>query len=126
MKDFKLPIISEENRKKIWDNLKTGDKLISFEHGGWDNDLYIRNYIVVKKTPSGSVRLNNNILLKTFHSSLFIESNELTDCISKIKLQEEVMRLLFEVNRNKRKFKENLRYEDTIKLKEILENVIII
>ena len=51
---------TEEESKKIWENLKPGDNLVKFERCGWAGDeYYIRVLKVEKKTPKGNVRLDN-------------------------------------------------------------------
>jgi len=124
MKDLRLPIMSREEEQKAWDSLKPNDKLVRIERTGWGDDYYIRYYTIVKKTPKGSLRLDNGELLKCFYSSYYILNDELKGCIRKIELEKSVIRLIFEVDRNKKDFKSNLTYEDAIKLKEILERVI--
>ena len=124
MLGMKLPTISEEDRKSQWDNLKVNDELISFNTGGWDSDYYIKIHKVIKKTPTGSIRLDNGELLKTFYSKYYIFTDELGECIKKIRLQDDVTHLLFEVDRAKRKFKENMSYEDALRLKETLSKII--
>lgn len=121
MKEFKLPIINEEERKIQWDNLKTNDKIVSIERNYWGDNYSFKYYTIVNKTPKGSVRLNNGQLLKAFYSNYYIITDELEDCIKNIELENAIMSLLFDVDRDRKKFKSNLEYEDAVKLKEILE-----
>jgi len=123
MMELKIPLISEEDRQKQWDNLKPNDKLISVTTGGWDNDYYFKNHIVIKKTPTGSIRLDNGDLLKSFISRYYIPTIELKEFIEKTRLEAKVLQLLFEVDRNKRKFKANMSYEDALRLLETLTKV---
>lgn len=124
MKDLKLPKVSDEERQKIWDNLKPNDKLVCIEHNNWSDDYHIKYFTVVKRTPKGSVRLHNGELLKYFYSSYYIVTNEVEEWIRKIQLEKEVMSLLSEADRNRRDFKENLNCDDAVKLKEILERIV--
>lgn len=123
MKDFKLPEMNKEERQIIWDNLKAGDKLIKFGVGGWDNDWYYSVRTVSKKTSAGSIRLDDGELLKVFFPSYYLIIEEINECVKQIKLQNEVMQLLFNIDRDKKKFKSKLTYEDASALKDLLTKI---
>lgn len=124
MKDLKFPTMSEEEEKKVWDNLKPNDKLVCIERSNWGGHYYIREHTILRRTPKGNIRLDNNELLKYLPSNYFPISEELKKCIKLIILEEKVMNLLYEANRAEEKFKLNLNYEDAIELKSILGRTI--
>jgi hypothetical protein len=124
MKDNKLPLMSDEDREKAWKELKEGDTLAYIEWSYW-NDKYIIRYLkVVKRTAKGSIRLENQTLLKTFNSEYHVITCKLNNWIQKIRLEEEIMNLMYAADRDKKEFKNNLTYEDAKALKEILERVL--
>jgi len=124
MKDFKLPRLSKEERQIQWDNLKIGDKLACFSSGGWNRDLYVKYYTVIKKTPKGSIRLSNGDLLKSFVSDYFIVTGEVKECVKKIMLEDEIFSLLYEINSHKGDLKKNMNYEDALILKGLLKKMV--
>lgn len=124
MKDFKLPIMSDEDRQKAWDNLKPNDKIACIEKIRWNDEYYIRYFTIVKKTAKGNIRLDNGELLKELYSKYYIITDELKECIRKIELEEKVVYLFHEATRHERNFKSNLNYEDAINLKKILERLV--
>jgi len=122
MKDLKLPKQSNKERECIWNGLKENDTLVGISHNHWGDNYIINYYKVIKKTPKGSVRLNNDTLLKNFPSNYHILTEELQVWINKIQLEKDIINILDNIDRDKSYFKENLEYEDALKLKEILEN----
>lgn len=125
MKDLELPEISDKERQNIWENLKPNDKIVGIQRSGWSGESYYIGYhTIIKRTPKGSIRLENGELLKYFPSNYYIMTDELKEWMRKIKLEESLMNLLYELDRDKKYFKDNLTYEDTIKLTEILERTV--
>jgi hypothetical protein len=123
MKDVSFPPLSKEEREEIWNNLKPNDLLISVASSGWSNEQTIVCHRVSKRTPKGSIRLENGVLLTSL-GNYFLDNEELRRKIACVKLEKEVMYLLYKANKDDRKFKSNLCYEDALKLKEILEKVL--
>ena len=122
MKDNILPIMSKEERQKVWDNLKTGDILVNITWNVWGDRYYIKQHKVKKRTPKGWVRLDNDELLKEFYSDYHIVTDELKDWFKKIELEESLLTFMnLDIMRNKKEFKKNLSCEDAELLKEIFE-----
>lgn len=121
MKDLKFPEVSYEIREKMWNSLKVNDVLVYINYHEW-NDFYdIKYFNVVKIKENGRIRLHNGKLLKYFDSNYYILDDELKNWIEKIKLEENIMFLINNINENKKDFKLNLNYNDAVKLKQILE-----
>ncbi|NFB55926.1 hypothetical protein EXM89_07465 [Clostridium botulinum] len=124
MKGLKFPEMSKEEREKAWNNLKANDIIVEIEHNYWNNLWIIKQRKVIKRTPKGSIRLDNKVLLKYFESGYHIVIEDLKEWYSKVKLEENLISLFHETLRNKKILKNNLEYEDALKLKEILERIL--
>ena len=125
MKDLGMRRYTEEESKNIWENLMPGDTLVKFERCGWAGDeYYITVRKVEKKTPKGSVRLDNGNLLKYLPSDTYLATEEVFEWAKKIQLEKELMTLLYEIDRNKKTVRSNLDYDTALQLKEIFENLL--
>ncbi|KOY66104.1 hypothetical protein [Clostridium sporogenes] len=124
MKGLKFPEMSKEEREKAWNNLKANDIIVEIEHNYWNNLWIIKQRKVIKRTPKGSIRLDNKVLLKYFESGYHIVTEDLKEWYSKVKLEENLISLFHETLRNEKILKNNLEYEDALKLKEILERIL--
>lgn len=125
MKDLNFPQMSNEERARAFRELKENDTIVEVDRGGWSDALHIRERKVVRRTPKGFIRLNNGELLKHLEYGYHIPTKEFQEWFSKIKLEYEVFRLLNKAAREEsRKFKNNLEYEDALKIKEILEKIL--
>lgn len=125
MKNNSLPVMNDEEREKIWKELKTGDTLVKIDWNTWGDRYFIKEYKIKKRTPKGWIRLDNDDLLKEFNSDYYIVTNELTEWFEKVKLEEDLLTFMnLDIMRNKRKFKENLSYEDAKLLKEIFDRTL--
>ena len=125
MKDLKLPIYTEDQRFEMWDSLKEGDKILEIEWNYWGNDYHIRTHNIIKRTPKGSLRLGNGELIKSFESKYYVINDDIKMFLYNNKLEEDVMRLLYEVNSDKKKFKDNLTTEYALELKELLFKIML-
>jgi hypothetical protein len=124
MKDLKLPIISKEEREVIWNNLKEGDTLVEIEWNSWGDSYTVRNRKIIKRTAKGSIRLDNNELLKHLESKYYVVTDELKTWYNIIEVEENLFTLFNKASRDKKYFKNNLTYEDIFNLKEILERAL--
>jgi hypothetical protein len=125
LKENKLPVMSNEERKKIWQNLNTDNILVHIETNYFGDSYNIRQYKVVKRTPKGYIRLDNGELLKEFYSCYHVVTDELKDWFEKVKLEEDVWKMIhLDIPRNKREFKNNLSYEDAKLLQDIFERTL--
>ncbi|APH22889.1 hypothetical protein [Clostridium botulinum] len=124
MKGLKLPEISKEERKKAWNDLKANDIIVEIEHNYWGDLWIIKQRKVIKRTPKGYIRLDNGVLLRNFGDRYHIVTEDLKEWYSKVKLEENLINLFHETLRNKKILKNNLKYEDALKLKEILERTL--
>lgn len=124
MKDLKLPEMSREERNRAWRELNVDDIIVEIEYSPWANSHSVKERKVVRRTPKGFIRLDNDVLLKRFEYEYYTITKELEEWFEKIKLEEEIMSLVSQVYRDKRNFKSNLDYTDALKLKEILERTI--
>lgn len=125
MKDLKLPIFTDEERNKIWNDLKAGDVLVNMDYNIWNDSYDIKQCTIVKRTDKGSLRLDSGTLLKFFSSNYYVLNDELQQIIDKIKLEDDIDTLIFYAQKNKKSFKNNLDYEDAKKLKEILDKCVV-
>lgn len=123
MKDLKLPIYTQEEREQMWDSLNEGDKIVRIEWKQWNNGYDITIYNIIKKTPKGSLRLDNNKLIKSFEGVYYVLNDDIKCFISSYKLEKDVMSLLFNVQSNKREFKNNLTVDSALELKELLSDI---
>lgn len=124
MKDLKLPEMSNEESARAFRELKENDTIVEVEKPVWGS-WHIREHKVMRITPKGFIRLDNGELLKYLEYGYHIPTKEFQEWFSKIKLEYEVFRLLNKAAREEsRKFKNNLEYEDALKLKEILEKIL--
>lgn len=121
MKDLKLPVMTKDEREVIWNNLKEGDNLVEIEWNSWGDSYTVRNRKIIKRTVKGSIRLDNNELLKHFESKYYLVTEELKNWYDKIEMEESLFTLFNKASRDKKVFKENLTYDDVLKLKKILE-----
>ncbi|KEI96573.1 hypothetical protein N496_15420 [Clostridium botulinum A2B3 87] len=63
-------------------------------------------------------------MLRNFGDGYHIVTEDLKEWYSKVKLEENLISLFHETFRNKKILKNNLDYEDALKLKEILERIL--
>lgn len=124
MKGLKLPEMSKEERKKAWNDLKANDIIVEIEHNYWSDLWIIKQRKVIKRTPKGYIRLDNGVLLRNFESGYHIITEDFKKWYAKVKLEENLINLFHETVRNKKILKNNLEYEDALKLKEILERTL--
>ncbi|MBO0561549.1 hypothetical protein EXQ37_18315 [Clostridium botulinum] len=124
MKGLKLPEMSKEERKKAWNDLKANDIIVEIEHNFWGDLWIIKQRKVIRRTPKGYIRLDNGVLLKNFESGYHIITEDFKKWYSKVKLEKNLFDLFHETLRNKKILKNNLEYEDALKLKEILERTL--
>lgn len=123
MKDLKLPIYTQEERDQMWNSLNEGDKIVRIEWKHWNDGYDITSYNIIKKTPKGSLRLDNNKLIKNFEGVYYVLNDDIKCFICSCKLEKDVMRLLSKVQSNKREFKNNLTVDSALELKELLSNI---
>ena len=123
MKDLKLPVYTQEEREQMWNSLNEGDEIIKIEWSHWNNDYDITIYNIIKKTPKGSLRLDNNKLIKSFEGVYYVLNDDIKCFICSCKLEKDVMSLLSKVQSNKREFKNNLTVDSALELKELLSNI---
>lgn len=124
MKGLKFPEMSNEERKKAWNDLKANDIIVEIEHNYWSDLWIIKQRKVIKRTPKGYIRLDNGVLLRNFESVYHIITEDFKKWYVKVKLEENLINLFHETVRNKKILKNNLEYEDALKLKEILERTL--
>lgn len=125
MKGLKLPTYTEEQKNEMWNSLGEGDKIVEIEWNRWRNDYYIRTHNIIKRTPKGSLRLENGELIKSFESKYYIINDDIKCFVYNNKLEEDVMGLIYKVNSDKKKFKDNLTVEYALELKELLSKIIL-
>lgn len=123
MKDLKLPIYTQEERDQMWNSLNEGDKIVRIEWKHWNDGYDITSYNIIKKTPKGSLRLDNNKLIKNFEGVYYVLNDDIKCFICSCKLEKDVMRLLSKVQSNKREFQNNLTVDSALELKELLSNI---
>lgn len=116
--------MSREERDKAWRELNVDDIIVEIEYSTWTSSHSVKERKVVRRTPKGFIRLDNDVLLKRFESAYYTITKELKEWYEKIKLEEEIMSLVSQIYRDKRNFKSNLDHMDALKLKEILEKTI--
>lgn len=125
MKNNILPAMSDQERKKAWVELKPGDTLVEIEWNMWGDRYFISKRKVKKRTPKGWIRLDNDELLKDFYHKYHIITDELKEWFKKNELEEDLLTFMnLNIMRNKKKFKENLSYEDAKLLKDIFERTL--
>lgn len=125
MKDLKVPEMSIEEREKEWAKLKENNILVRIDYNYWSDGYNVKQFRVVKRTPKGFIRLDNGELLKEFSPNYHIVTEELKEWCEKIKLEEEIYCYInLYIPRNKKAFKNNLSYEDAVKLQEIFNRTI--
>ena len=124
MKGLKLPVYTQEESEQMWNSLNGGDKIIKIEWSHWNNDYDITIYNIIKKTPKGSLRLDNNKLIKSFEGVYYVLNDDIKCFMCSCKLEKDVMSLLSKVQSNKREFKNNLTVDSALELKELLSNII--
>lgn len=125
MKDNKIPVMSKEEREKVWNELKAGDLILKIDWNTWGQRYNVSYMDIVKRTPKGWLRLNNGELLKEFYSDYYIITDEIKEWIRKIELEEDLLTFMnLNIMRNKKEFKENLSYEDAQLLKEIFKRTL--
>ena len=77
MKGLKLPVYTQEEMEQMWNSLNEGDKIVRIEWRHW-NDVYdITIYNIIKKTPKGSLRLDNNKLIKSFEGVYYVLNDDI-------------------------------------------------
>lgn len=123
MKGLKLPVYTQEESEQMWNSLNEGDKIIKIEWSHWNNDYDIIIYNIIKKTPKGSLRLDNNKLIKSFEGVYYVLNDDIKCFMCSYKLEKDVMSLLSKVQSNKRDFKNNLTLDSALELKELLSNI---
>lgn len=123
MKGLKLPVYTQEESEQMWNSLNEGDKIIKIEWSHWNNDYDITIYNIIKKTPKGSLRLDNNKLIKSFEGVYYVLNDDIKCFMCSYKLEKDVMSLLSKVQSNKRDFKNNLTLDSALELKELLSNI---
>ena len=123
MKDLKLPVYTQEESEQMWNSLNEGDKIIKIEWSHWNNDYDITIYNIIKKTTKGSLRLDNNKLIKSFEGVYYVLNDDIKCFMCSCKLEKDVMSLLSKVQSNKRDFKNNLTLDSALELKELLSNI---
>jgi hypothetical protein len=117
--------MSNQERQKVWRELKPGDTLVEIEWNMWGDRYFISKRKVKKRTPKGWIRLDTDELLKDFHPKYHIITDELKEWFKKIELEEDLLTFMnLNIMRNKKKFKENLSYEDAKLLKDIFERTL--
>ncbi|CAM2951317.1 hypothetical protein HAHI6034_05655 [Hathewaya histolytica] len=123
MKGLKFPEMNKEEREKSWNDLKANDIIVEIEHDLWSGLRIIKQRKVIKRTPKGYIRLDNGVLLKSF-GAYHIITEDFKKWYAKVKLEENLISLIHQIIRDKKVFKNNLEYEDALKLKEILERTL--
>lgn len=128
-KEEKMNIKFPENQKEFtqenWDSIKVGDKVLQIEWSHWHYSYCYSFYEVIKITPKGSLRLDNDKLIKKSESgNYYIFTPELASFIKKIQLEDKLINLLYEIDRHKKEFKKNLEYKDAKMLCEKLESIV--
>lgn len=123
MKGLKLPVYTQEEREQMWNSLNEGDEIVRIEWSHWNNDYDITIYNIIKKTPKGSLRLDNNKLIKSFEGVYYVLNDDIKCFMCSCKLEKDVMSLLSKVQSNKRDFKNNLTVDSALELKELLSNI---
>lgn len=123
MKDLRLPKYTNEQREEMWNSLQEGDKIVQIEWNHWTNSYFNKTYDIIKRTPKGSLRLNDGTLLKHFESKFYILNDDIENFLYKNNLEKEIMDMLCKVDSNKKKFKDNLTLENALKIKEILNEI---
>lgn len=123
MKGLKLPRYTSEQENEMWNSLNQGDKIAEIEWNYWRSGYYIAIHTILKRTPKGNLRLENGELIKSFENRYYVINDDIKCFIYNNKLEEDIMELLYNIDRDKKKFKENLTVEYALELKDLLSKI---
>lgn len=124
MKNLVLPNRSSEEIREVFNNVKPNDKLVKVSYLSWGDEYSFKIVTVVKRTPKGSIRLDNGELLKYMPSNYYLLDEQIEKFMELTLLEKEVMSLLFDIDRSRTEFKKILDEDTALKLKDLLGDMV--
>lgn len=124
MKNLVLPNRSSEEIREVFNNVKPNDKLVKVSYLSWGGEYSFKIVTVIKRTPKGSIRLDNGELLKYMPSNYYLLDEQIEKFMELTLLEKEVMSLLFDIDRSRTEFKKILDEDTALKLKDLLGDMV--